>query len=225
MEVRTQPQLLVVEKQIHIQSEEYLPVLWQNAQYLVGVDPKLRFQALEELNKLEVIRYSPLLAYLVATRLSDSETNIRNAAILILVSVLNPDVIGNPAPKEVLLEIYNCLSNISKDTVAKLLMCSIDYEENRSDISKLLNLCSESGKHLASILADRNELIGIRRQAADYIGLIGFVETRPILIRIKNRLESVVKNNTRSPINLENQEEQKSLLLSINTALTLLQNP
>ena len=225
MELSTPPQLLLVEKQKQFQSEENLSEIWHLAQNLVGGNEKLRFQALEGLKRLEVIRYSPLLTYMVTTRLSDSEINIRQLAILVVNSILGPDLIGNLAAEEVILQIHTYFLNISEFSVRKLLMASKGNLENRAEISKLLNLCPRTGRHLASILADRNETIECRRLAADFIGLIGYMETKPILIRIKNRIESSLNNKNRIPIVTEVREEQKNLLLSINTALTLLQTP
>lgn len=224
MEVRMQDRPILVEKEIHLSLEKYLPDVWRASQALVGSQSEKRFQALKQLDQMEIIRFSPLLAYLVATRLNDANPELCFHAMLTLLSVLEPDSLGQPAPDEVRSEVFSYLCDLSKKTVLSILKTSLDHLEQRSEISKFLNLCPIAGKHLSAILMDRSQSIAIRCQAVDLIGLIGFVDTKSTLLRIKSRIDSRMNNNG---IQLASAtlEDEKSLLLSINTALTLLQNP
>jgi hypothetical protein len=220
----TQPQLFFVEGDTTTGSVELFPAVWNAAQNLASPTNRSRFDALDELVKMNAVRLSPLVAYLVATRLIDPEVHLRDKIIEVLADVLSPDNLGRPAPDEVRSYLVSYFSQISEPMVTAILEASINNSHLRTRISRLFNLCPSAGKHLAAILADRQAPIEIRKHAADFIGLVGFVDALPTLERLRNRIEARQGGQRSMSFAPPAGSDESVLLPAITTALTLLQS-
>lgn len=82
------------------------------------------------------------------------------------------------------------LSNMRTRQIFGLLQVSEYDKTAEADVMDLLGCCSYAGSHLSEILSNRDLPHEIRRQAAFYIGQIGYLDALPVLERLTNRLET-----------------------------------
>ncbi len=61
---------------------------------------------------------------------------------------------------------------------------------SKKPIYHLLNACPYAGKYLGDILSQWKNPLPIRQKAVYFIGLVGYLDALPVLIRILNRLEA-----------------------------------
>jgi hypothetical protein len=87
-----------------------------------------------------------------------------------------------------------------------------------------MGFSSFAGEHLAGILANRQNPLPIRKQAARYIGQIGYLDALPSLERLAARLEAR-KNGAADTIPLDQNNDEGSLLPYLKDALAALQSP
>jgi len=169
---------------------EHFSSLWKSVENMAAQKSKTRHEALDELLKVNAPRLSPLVAYILASRLKDPDLSIRARIVETLANVLRLDENGNPAPDQVRNYLAAYLSQLEQSVVVAILKVGVSERETKSHIAKLLNFCPTAGKYLCKILADRSCNIEIRQLAVYFIGLIGFVEALPALERLYNRIES-----------------------------------
>jgi hypothetical protein len=89
-----------------------------------------------------------------------------------------------------------------------------EYDKSaEAGVIDLLSCCSFAGCHLSEILSNRDIAQDIRKQAAFYIGQIGYLDALPVLERMASRLES-------------RRDEEDSLILPVlQYAVQLLTSP
>ncbi|MFC1936393.1 hypothetical protein ACFLYP_01865 [Chloroflexota bacterium] len=219
-----QPQLFFIPGETTTGSVELFPAVWNAAQELVSPQLDNRQKALEDLVSLEAVRLSPLVAYLVASRLEEPDISLRAKITATLADVLGPDGLGRPAPEQVRSYLIAFLGHIRQSAVEAVLEVVLEDSELRGRISRLFNFSPGVGRHLAKILADRSKTLEIRRQAADFIGLVGFVEAAPTLERLRNRLEARQSGQSSMPFAPPSGSDEAQLLPALTTALTLLRS-
>ena len=204
---------------------ELIPRLWYVAESLSSPSAELRRDALKSINQENAARLSPLLAYIVFTRLSDPDLDIRKMVVNTLANVLRPDDGGLAAPEEVRLHLYAHLTEMNLDQVKELLEIAIYEPESEQDIEILLKAGTYSGDHLSKILADRKNNLNIREISATFIGRIGYLDAEATLDRIANRLESKMKGQKVMPFTRMEENDEKLLLPSVRLALEYLRAP
>jgi hypothetical protein len=222
LDTQTQPNLFIIEDNSSIGSVELFPAIWQAAEKITSTDEKVRYAALDELLKLNAPRFSPLVVYILATRLRDSNLAFRARIIETLANVLRVDVEGRLAPDQVRGHLVSYISQLEKDDIVAILEVGIAEKESSLHIIKLLNFCPQAGKYLSELIADRSALVEIRRISVYFIGQLGFVETLATLERLRNRLESRQEGQKGMPFAPPSIIDEEDLLPEIKKAISLL---
>jgi hypothetical protein len=204
---------------------EFFPEVWGATELLTSPDLIERRDALDRLIVLDAPRLSPLVAYIVATRIFDTDMVIRQKAVDILGKILNPRETGKLAPPSVRLHLKAYFSQIGIRGFLNLLEVAESYPESEAKISSLLNICSQSGDFLVQVMSDRKTPFEIRRQAIVFIGRVGFLEAIPALEKFENRLESRLNGQKSMPFAPPSSPDENSLLPFIQATLTLLRAP
>ena len=205
---------------------ELFPSVWSAAEALTNSDETIRREGLERLAELNAARFSPLIAYLITTRLLDPNLEIRARVIRILAEVFAPDNQGQSAPDAVRLELKAWLCQMRTRQIYALLQAADFDPSSEPYISSLLNACPYAGNHLASILADRKVPLMIRKQAAVFTGRVGYLDAIPALERIATKLETRLNGQQAMPFApVDGYDNEITLLPPVKEALTLLRSP
>lgn len=204
---------------------EYFPKVWSAAEGLTSVDVKERKDSLQYITNSNVARISPLIGYLLTTRINDPDIQIRAQVVGVLGDVLSADVDGNPAPEEVRYHLISHLSQMRTRQIFALLQV-LTYDGNlEPQIAKLLNACPYAGTHLTDIVSSRKNPINIRLKAVILIGRVGYVDAIPALERLLTRLESRLNGQQSLPFAPKTATEETNLVPSIQATLILLRSP
>jgi hypothetical protein len=223
LDTSAQPELFYFGDDTSLGSVELFPSVWQAAEKLTSAKEEIRQNALDELLQLNAPRFSPLVVYILSTRLRDSSLSFRARVIETLANVLRVDIEGKLAPNQVREHLVSYLAQLENDEIIAVLEVGIKEKESQPHIAKLLNFCPQAGKFLSDVLADRSALVEIRQISAFYIGQIGFIEALPTLKRLRNRLESRPKGQKSMPFAPPSIAEEANLLPEIKSTISLLQ--
>lgn len=204
---------------------ELFPAVWSAAEALVLKDAGLRWDAFEQLVELEAPRYSPLVAYVFATRISDPDIPLRTKIVKTLGEVLSLDRDGLPAPENVRQTLTAYLAQMRTRHTFALLQVLVEDPSLEKHIAVLLNACPYAGNHLGDILSDRKVPIEVRKHAGRMIGRVGFLDALPTLERLSARLQARLNGQSSMPFAPHSPKEELDLLPVIQTALTLLRAP
>ena len=204
---------------------ELFPAVWSAAEALIHPETKKRLEALEKLSELNAVRFSSLVAYLVATRLTDPELNVRAKVVKALGVVLSPDSDSQPAPQEVRRVLMNYLSQMRTRQAYALLQVLSDHPDLEDHVAKLLDACSFASTHLIDILADRSASLEVRVQAVQAIGRVGYLDAIPALERLEGRIETRLNGQRAMPFAPVGGEDEQELLPAIHKTLALLRAP
>jgi hypothetical protein len=172
---------------------ELFPAVWRAAEALTMPEPGTRLYALERLNKLNAPRISPLVAYLVATRIDDPDIEMRIEAIRTLGLVLVQDEEGKLATDTVRYHLSSYLSQMRTRQVYSLLQAIVHQPDILDHVARLLDDCPYGGNHLVEILSSRKVQLAIRQEAVRLIGIVGYLDAIPALERMLIRLESRIQ--------------------------------
>jgi hypothetical protein len=178
---------------------ELFPGVWQAAEQLGSHDKKIRHLALDELLRTNAPRISPLIAYLLSTRILDPDIDIRMRIVETLANVMRRDTEGQYAVDAVRSHIISGLSTLGEAGILALLELARKDEVLIPHISKLLNFVPKAGDSLKEIAGDRNAKIEIRRISIFFIGKIGYADATSELMRIRQRIETKQKGQKRMP--------------------------
>jgi HEAT repeat protein len=169
---------------------EVLPAVWNAAESLAAPDTTTRNQAINAILELGVQRVSPLIAYLLVTRLDDPEISIRRRVIYVLGDLLMDETSRKDAPDDVRKTIIHALQRLNEDTAFGLLEVAVLDPKIEKFLFQLFNHCSTAGKYLGEILSQRKYSVPIRQKAIYFVGQVGYTEVLPVLERLYNRLEA-----------------------------------
>lgn len=201
---------------------ELFPAVWSTAEALVAPSARQRMQALMEIKRMGASRLLPLVAYLVATRLSDPNLEIRKEAVCIASSLLDKDEQGYPASEGVRQAVISFVSQMRTRPIYGLLQVIQDAPEMAVDVARLLNMSPYAGRHLMDLLADRKTPLGLRQRAADLIGQVGYLEAAPALERLEARLTARTSGQQAMPFAPVDSGSEIDLLPAVRRALLLL---
>jgi hypothetical protein len=205
---------------------ELFPAVWNAAEGLTSPITRIRSEALDRLLELGAPRLSPLVAYLLATRLIDPDISLRYRVIQILGELLALDEQGRLAPEPVRRHLSGYLAQMRTRNIFALLEVAVSDPRAEPHISRLLNACPFAGNHLAEILADRNITLPIRQQAAYFIGRVGFLDALPTLERLAARLGTRLSGQQSMPFAPPpSGQDESELLPVVQNALRLLRFP
>ncbi len=201
---------------------ELFPSVWGAAEEFISPDINLRRKGLETLRQIGASRLSPLIAYLVATRLSDTDMDLRKMIVLTLGETLAPDREGLLAPEGVLRTLTAYLSQIRTRAIYSLLEAAASEPRLQTHLARILNCSPFAGNHLASLLQDRRVDMPIRREAARMIGLVGYLEVIPTLEKLEARLSARTSGQQEMSFAPPSNPEETQLLPLISESLRLL---
>ncbi len=204
---------------------ELFPRVWRALEALVDPLTQDRQPVLDWLVDSNAARFSPLVIYMLTTRLQDPEPGIRSNVLKILAGVLVPDENGLLAPESVRQFLLFHFSRIQKTDVYTLLdLINIDPTNEPYAIL----VCKSShriGDYLIEILSERKESLVIRKQAALVIGKVGYIDAIPIIERLIMRLESRVNGQQSMLYSSMDGSEEINLLPTLKSVLNALQAP
>ena len=205
---------------------ELFPAAWIAMEHLASSNLEERLTGFDQLKELDAHRVSPLVAYVLATRLDDPDINLRAKVVGALGGLLYQGGGSNPlTPPEVKQSIRSFLSQMRRRKVYALLQVAQHYPQNQSDVAAILRGCSNAGRVLVEIFSDRKLPIEIRRQAIQFSGIVGFLDAVPGLERLAERMESRMNGQRSMSFAPLVDPEEKSLLHVVQTTLALLNAP
>lgn len=184
-----QPALFEI-NQTSISNLELFPKVWRAAEEIVEPLLENRQRGMQILEEFHAARFSPLIAYLLFTRMNEPDTGLRCRIIRVLSETLSPDAQGNLATDGVRQTMRHHLTLLGWDQI----YCLLEAIETEPALEKagtvLLKANSRAGEVLAEMLLDRKNPLMIRIQAAQMIGRVGYVAAAPSIERLMNRLEA-----------------------------------
>ena len=183
--------------------------VWLAAERLVSPRVIEREEALDYLVEQGSFAKSPLIAYLLATRLSDPDLEVRCHMVKALGDVLAGGEKGEQLPDPVLRQLQGFLAYLNKEQILDLLEVSEQYLSAEESLIEIFKLCSYAGNVVSGIVNDRKIPLGIRQKAIYFCGEAGFLETTSILqvlvMRIEKRNQVLRKFPLRKNTRDENQ--------------------
>jgi DNA-binding protein Fis len=202
---------------------ELFPEVWGAMEGLISPKTSNRHAALDRLLKLNAPRLSSLVAYLLATRITDPDLTVRVRIIRVIGDIYTPDERSQPISDSVKSALSSYLAQIDAGVVSSLIEASIYDASLFSHVARLLNYCPNAASHLVEILMDRKASLEERRQATELIGRVGFLEALPALERLYIRLGSRMKGQQSMPFAPPPTQDEAELLPVIEKALGHLQ--
>ena len=204
---------------------ELFPMVWSAVEALIAPDLLLRQHGLTQLVEIRAARFSPLVASILVSRLTEPDLELRRQITYALGDVLALDESGRAAPELVRQYLVHSLGQMRQRPIYALLEISIDDRLAATAIARLLNACPYAGRHLADILSDRKLPLAVRREATRFIGLVGYLDAIPALERMLVRLEARVNGQQTMPFAPPGQPDEVDLLPDIRSALLNLRAP
>jgi len=169
---------------------ELFPAVWSAAEELVSPDLASRLRGLARLEEIGAARFSPLVAYLLFTRLGDSDAELRRQVMVLLSALLVPDERGFAAPEPVRRFVTAALGQMRTRSIFGMLEVLAADPRVEGDLARLLNACPHAGHHLMDILSERKNPLAVRYAAARMLGRVGYLDAIPALERLAVRLET-----------------------------------
>jgi hypothetical protein len=204
---------------------ELFPAVWAAAEGLAHPEVQVRANSLQRLEALGAARLSPLVAYLLATRIMEPELPLRSRVIRLLAGVLQPDANGDPSPQEVRQHLIHALSQMRTRRVYCLLEALAAEPAIEADLVRLFSACSFAGTTLVELLGDRCHPLPIRFAAARMIGSVGYLEALPAVERLKLRLEARSNGQQAMPFAPPDENDEVALLPAVQHAAEMLKKP
>lgn len=202
-------------------STELFPTVWQALEGLASPEVADRNASLDSLLETEAPKFSPLVAYNLATRLIDPDIKFRARIIEALGNVIAPAT-GPTPPPEVRRHLKAHCMEIGRGMIIAILEVAVVDTSVESHIATLFNLCSHSGTILIDLMADRKVPVSIRQQAIYFIGRVGFIEAIPYLDRLADRLTSRAKGQRRMPFAPLSEPDEFTLISAAQATMTVL---
>jgi hypothetical protein len=204
---------------------ELFPEVWRATEGLSSPDLMVRRESLDRLIILDAARLSPLVAYVVATRIVEPDLELRHRVVEVLGKIFLPNETGKLTPPEVRIQLSAYFMLVEHHGVLRLLEVADAFPDSESQVAAILNVCSQSGAILAEVMSDRKVSLGLRRQAINFIGRVGFLDAIPALERLETRLESRINGQKPMPFAPLSIADENSLLPIVQATLTLLREP
>ncbi len=201
-------------------AEGDLPTVWAALGDLCASDATRRREALGRLQTLDAVRRSVVVACFLASRLEEPEMDLRCEMIAALSSVMD-----GAARAEVRQAARAELRRMRRRPIFALLQAAEHDPDVEEDVARLLSANPFAGATLADLLEDRRMPLPIRRQAARFIGRVGFLDARPALERVVRRLESRQRAQARMPFAPQSPIPEEGLLPAVREALAALRAP
>lgn len=220
--VNLQPEALMTLDGAQGDNTEKAYVVWGAAEALTSPDLETRHTGLDQLVDRDAVRHYPLVAYLLLSCLAEPDIALRAQIVDALADVVIPNGHGDPAQAPSFPILTAHLTGMRTRQIFALLQV-VDFDKsNETRVAGLLDYCSFAGGHLANILSTRTLPMTLRKQAAYFIGRMGYLDAMPTLERMAAKLES--RRNGTGELG-RNDEDDAALLSTIRRALELLRAP
>lgn len=198
-----------MKKKLPTQDLEWSDEIWQAAEGLVSPNSSEREKALDYLLDQDAPAKSPLIAYLLATRLSDPDLEVRCHIVKALGSVLARQEEGEVLLDPVLRQLQSYLAYLNTEQILDLLEVSEQYLSAEESLIGIFRLASYAGNRLSGIVNDRKIPLGIRQNAIYFCGEAGYLETSTTLEVLVSRIEKRKQMLTRSPFRKKTLDENQ----------------
>ena len=187
--------------------------IWIAAEKLVSSKPLEREQALDFLREEGIFKSSPLAAYLLATRTTDEDLEVRYHSIQVLGELLDfEDSPGTEITDSALKHVHGFFTQIGKDQMIRLLEVGESYLAAENSLLNIFKISSYAGDILNGIVNDRKIPASIRLQAIFFGGEAGFLELIPVF---QNLVQKIEKSRDRAGRSLaENLLKEEDLIYS-----------
>jgi len=193
-------------------------LVWRHAQALISPELFERKDGFQRLIELNIINKSPLITYLLATRIKEVDITLRAYIVNVLANILESKIQRDEAIEVTKHTLVEYLSQIGKREIHALIqLVEVDPFTNEN-IVRIMCSSSCAGDYLNDIASDRKESINIRQLAITLLGKIGYLDAISDLERLENRIMNRVNPNSIG-------SEEKLLLPQIADALALLRAP
>jgi hypothetical protein len=169
---------------------EMLPVVWSATECLASADAITRQHGIDAILELGAQKVSPLVAFMIATRLGDKDIYIRRRVIYILGDLITWVPGDKQMADNIRKSITNYLHDIGEETILGILEVAVMDPQAEKPIYDLLNACPFAGRYLGDVLTEWKNPLAIRQKAIHFIGLVGYMEVLPVLERLLDRLEA-----------------------------------
>jgi hypothetical protein len=167
-----------------------------SAEKLISGDAEIRAAGIREIIEMRTYLDSPLIIYLLATRINDPDHGIRIYVTNILAEVLQKSKEEDPERiVESKVTLINYLMNLDESEIRALLEIGVQDLSMRQKVTRILKNCSCADVTLVLLLKDNHESIEMRMLAADLLGEIGFVKQLVPLENYQSRLQKRLKQN------------------------------
>lgn len=204
---------------------ELFPAVWVAAEGITSPEIRVRTTSFKNLIDLGAPRLSPLISYLLATRVIEPDLSLRAQIVKTLGELLIIDERGLQAPDTVRRHLISYLAQMRTRPIFCLLEAALFEPSLEVHITRLLNACPNAGTHLAEIFSDRNTRLPVRQQAVHFVGQVGFLEAIPALERLAARLEARKKGQQSMPfVSSSSTQQESELLPEINQTLWMLRS-
>ena len=204
---------------------ELFPHVWQLLEAAISPKVTVRRFAMKEIVEMEAVRLLPLVAYFVATRITDPDLDTRALVIYAISEALVPDEKGRPPAEDVRQCLLLYLSQMRTRQIYAIIQVLPTYPNLEQSVARMLNACPYAGNQMADILASRKASLEIRRYAVRMIGLVGYLDAVPALERLLARLESRLHGQTTMSFAPVDMVEDAELIPDIRRSLAFLQSP
>jgi len=201
---------------------EKINLVWGAAEALTSLDLETRHTGLKKLVDQDAVRYHPLVAYVLLSRLAEPDIALRAQIVDALADVVIPNGHGDPAHAPSFPTLTTHLMGMRTRQIYALLQVADFDKSNEPKVAGLLDYCSFAGGHLADILNTRTIPLSLRKQAVYFIGRMGYLDALPALERMAARLES--RRGGTGELG-RNEEDDAALLSMIRSSLELLRAP
>lgn len=185
-------------------------------------DVVIREEALDRIAIIDAHRRSPLTISILVQRLIDPDIIMRKKIVVMLAECLQKMEGGPQIPQSVGSSLRHSLREIGKREILALLEL-LSTQEMIDQVCYILNECSHSGEDLAQILLDRKLDVSLRIAASDVIGQVGFLEARPIMVSLEQRLSNLVSGQIPMPFAPQIALEAEQLLPAVRRAIQALE--
>jgi len=204
---------------------ELFPGVWHLCEGLISADIAIRRSSVEQLLGTQAARLLPMVAYILATRITEPDFEIRAKVVYLLGEILLPDEQGRPAADSVRQSLNAYLAQIRTRQIYAMLQLLPRQPDLEPGVARLLNACPYAGNQLADILSSRKVPLDIRRYAVRMIGLVGYLDAIPALERQLARLETRLHGQQSLAFAPVDMVEDAALIPDIRRALAFLQSP
>jgi hypothetical protein len=169
---------------------EMLPVVWNATECLASENAITRQHGIDAILELGAQKVSPLVGFMIATRLGDKDIYIRRRVIYILADLITWVPGDDRRADNIRKSISNYLHDIGEETILGILEVAVMDPQAEKAVYDLLNACPFAGRFLGDILTEWKHPLAIRQKAIHFVGLVGYMEILPVLERLLDRLEA-----------------------------------